>query len=299
MGKNMKFAFYGQIATALGCYGGTLPEGFEQPSDKITPGLECGGASANSKIVGGRAADQNTWPWLIMLAVTDSDGFTGQCGGTILSDTRILTAAHCFSSDQDQVDVYVGNYKQRKDNEVGEFTTTATKVTIHESYQSTTDQAFDFAILEIPSLASTKPDDCEGCYATACLPSQLPQHGRACWVGGWGTTRSGGSVSNKQKEVGVTVFSAEYCQNVTYYETGDIDFNVEFCAGTPDTNNNGFSGKGADSCQGDSGGPFICEEDNEPVLYGVVSWGIGCGAGGYAGVYANVFAELAWINGQL
>ena len=75
LNKNMKFAFYGQIASvALGCYSGTLPEGFEQSSDAITPGLECGGGtSQNAKIVGGRAADQNTWPWLVMLAVTDSE----------------------------------------------------------------------------------------------------------------------------------------------------------------------------------------------------------------------------------
>jgi len=154
-------------------------------------------------------------------------------------------------------------------------------------------------MLEIPSLALTAPEDCDNCYAKACLPSESPQHGRACWVGGWGTTRSGGFVSNKQKEVGVNVLSDEYCLNNTYYEQTDIDFDVEFCAGIPDKNGNGLTTKGSDSCQGDSGGPFVCNDNGSPVLYGVVSWGIGCGSKGYAGVYANVFSEITWINSNL
>ena len=96
-------------------------------------------------------------------------------------------------------------------------------------------------MLEVPSLASTAPEDCNNCYAEACLPSESPQHGRACWVGGWGTTRSGGFVSNKQKEVGVNVLSDEYCLNNTYYEQVDIDFDAEFCAGIPDKNGHKYT----------------------------------------------------------
>ena len=114
----------------------------------------------------------------------------------------------------------------------------------------------------------------------------------------------------------MNVFSNEYCKNTTYYEDGDIDFDVEFCAGKPDVNNNGLTGKGSDSCQGvlifyqlgqllqkyvlgDSGGPFICNDDGQPILYGVVSWGIGCANKGYPGIYANVYAQLNWINSNL
>ena len=72
---------------------------------------------SDAKIVGGRRADDNTWPWLVLLHATHSEyvffykepfnnttvtllfsGLISQCGGTIISDTRILTAAHCFKS---------------------------------------------------------------------------------------------------------------------------------------------------------------------------------------------------------
>ena len=101
-------------------------------------------------------------------------GNTGQCGGTILSDTKILTAAHCFTSEDDTALIYVGNYKQSAYEE-GEFVVEATQVKIHEDYQSTTEQAYDFAMLEVPSLSGSKPENCAGCYSTACLPSKLPE----------------------------------------------------------------------------------------------------------------------------
>ena len=90
-----------------------------------------------------------------------------------------------------------------------------------------------------------------------------------------------------------------FSRNNTKYEDGDIIEDVEFCAGRPDMNGNGKTQKGADTCQGDSGGPLVCDDNGRPVLYGVVSWGIGCAWTGYPGIYAKVASELTWINQQL
>jgi len=48
---------------------------------------------------------------------------------------------------------------------------------------------------------------------------------------------------------------------------------------------------GKDACQGDSGGPLICAIDDEPVLVGVTSWGLGCADGDAPGVWAEVAAS--------
>ena len=64
------------------------------------------------------------------------------------------------------------------------------------------------------------------------------------------------------------------------------------CAGLPEG--------GKDSCQGDSGGPFVCKnDDDKPVLTGVVSFGIGCALADYPGVYARVTAVLDWVKANL
>ena len=66
----------------------------------------------------------------------------------------------------------------------------------------------------------------------------------------------------------------------------------EICAGKYDG--------GKDSCQGDSGGPLICLDDNnQPVLTGVVSWGYGCAWAGLPGIYAELSQYIDWIKERI
>ena len=90
--------------------------------------------------------------------------------------------------------------------------------------------------------------------------------------------------------------SDEYCLTHSHHKPSQLNFNVEFCAGKPDRNGNKLTDKGVDACQGDSGGPLICIENKQPVIYGVVSWGVGCGREGLPGLYSKISSQLEWIQ---
>jgi len=95
--------------------------------------------------------------------------------------------------------------------------------------------------------------------------------GETVRVSGWGTTSSGGSVSNILLYADLGYVSKSEC-NIAYH--GVID-DFEMCA----------SESGKDSCQGDSGGPLVISEfsNGKPLLVGVVSWGYGCALSQYPG----------------
>lgn len=53
--------------------------------------------AAESRIIGGQLARQNAWPWFALLMVQrrKSGRFLAECGATLISDSHVLTAAHC------------------------------------------------------------------------------------------------------------------------------------------------------------------------------------------------------------
>ena len=127
----------------------------------------------------------------------------------------------------------------------------------------------------------------------ACLPEPNAHaaHGSVCYTAGWGYTSEGGQSTRFLHSINATVYSYDECVNSpdTNFNPIDIVEEVEFCAGWTDGTK--------DACIGDSGGPLICVNDeNEPVLYGITSWGIGCASDGFPGVYAKISAIIEWIN---
>ena len=134
-----------------------LPPGFEVGSDVIPSGLTCSASSGNSRIVGGGFSQKGSWPWLVSLM--DEEGHF--CGGTILSNTRILTAAHCLLDDGEVIgdfSVSVGNWNLNDNEETGEFKVPAKNVKIHPKYDDDKtgygSPGYDFAIIEIPDLST-------------------------------------------------------------------------------------------------------------------------------------------------
>nr|XP_006813580.1 PREDICTED: neurotrypsin-like [Saccoglossus kowalevskii] len=236
------------------------------------------------RIVGGEQAEPGEWPWQVALQLKGSGHY---CGATVINEHYIISAAHCFERyGKDSFTVVVGDH----DNEMPEGKEQEYDIqclTSHENYNSeTTDN--DIALIKV------EPKNGRGMIFTdyvmsACLPVTDIQFlaGHECWTSGWGST--GSDYPAKLREALTPLISTTECNRPTGY-AGKVTNNM-LCAG--------YMRGGTDSCQGDSGGPLVCERDGVWTLWGVTSWGYGCGSANYPGVYTKVANYVAWINDHM
>lgn len=278
----------------------------------------------NQRIVGGVNAVANTWPWIVRLLFQTADMVAASstsyyaCGGSIIDENWILTAAHCCTSDSTgsvvnmkKVIMKFGEH-QKTVAENGEFEAIIDDLTnymhVHPDYTSTTDGSsanYDVCLINIPNGLNGMGDGlfqvaADAGYASSvarvCMPSAPAEHGDACWVAGWGTTSFGGESADILQSVGVNIMSNDYCIANSISSMSTALQTDEVCAGAPDANGNNLVDGGIDSCQGDSGGPLICDINGAATLTGIVSWGYDCAAEGKPGVYGRVYDYLSWIE---
>jgi trypsin len=220
---------------------------------------------AESRIVGGTFAQPGAYPFFVQ-----GDG----CGGSLIADDIVLTAAHCDGAFDGQV--YVGPDQQYSTAGGAEKIAVQAQLA-HPSYSSRT-EAYDFMLLKLARPVSNqnlKPVALNALFSNP-APSDV------LTVIGFGATSEGGYGSNQLKQVNVDAIAFSTCNQK--YGGGIVDA-IMLCAGV--------TGGGKDSCQGDSGGPIV-NADGEQV--GVVSWGIGCAQAQYPGVYSRVSGALDWIE---
>merc|ERR1711934_878441 len=245
------------------------------PVVTAAPGTcQCGvkGGAANGRIVGGQETEQHEYPWQVGLV--SRNGRTPWCGGTLISSTHVLTAAHCTVDEKPKwIRVLLGehNIADSDFNRVD-----VAEIINHPDYNSGTIDN-DYAILRLKN-----PVNFTNEVSPACLPADLSvtYAGVLATVTGWGTLSSGGNRPTAMHEVDVTVTTNAECSNAYDSITANM-----ICA----------ADSGKDSCQGDSGGPLITSENSRQALIGVVSWGRGCAFDGFPGVYARVTEKMDWI----
>ncbi|XP_075711718.1 ovochymase-1 [Rhinoderma darwinii] len=249
----------------------------------INPGV-CGVAPLSpqwllNRIVGGEESCPNCWPWQVAIMYQE----TFQCGGVILSPEWVLTAAHCLTSpDPSRYGLLAGIHDRLLNESTGQVRVVHT-IVAHELYSPATSD-YDIALIrlaeELTFNAFVRP---------VCLPMKEEplEPTSMCVVTGWGSIGEDGQRSNRLQQLQVPILNNNIC-NSSYYP-GVISERM-FCAGFPDTG-------GKDTCQGDSGGPLVCPSFNKSyVLYGIVSWGVGCARSKKPGVYTRVRSFLSWIE---
>ena len=236
------------------------------------------------RIVGGDKADIRQHPWQVALDIERG----GLCGGSIIADHWVLTAAHCFDV---PTGAGIGRVKAKEVRaKAGEtnYKTGGTwmdieRLVVHPSYHPET-RTFehDIALIKLKSKINGRVIPLAPASMT--VPVKQPLE-----VTGWGQTTEEGDVSRVLQKASVPLADTTVCNTKDSYN-GSIKPGM-MCAGRAEG--------GIDACKGDSGGPLVWRTQDGPVLVGVVSHGIGCARELKYGVYTRVSAYRDWIDQEL
>jgi len=237
-----------------------------------------------SRIIGGKDAVKNSWPFIVAL-LNRGHQF---CGGSLLDSTHILTAAHCVahmdSWDVARLEVALGMHTLRPLDPAA-LRRKVRRVTRHKGFDSRT-LYNDIALLTLDSPVTFSSTMSPVCLPNVATSDKYAQQEAA--VIGWGAIKEGGSQPSVLQQVTVRVQTNDECKKNYGGDAPGGIVDHFLCAANP----------GRDSCSGDSGGPLIVQ--NGPgaqwVQAGIVSWGIGCGLAPYPGVYTRVTSFMQWIN---
>ncbi|CAF0834529.1 unnamed protein product [Brachionus calyciflorus] len=255
--------------------------------------------SVRNYIFGGKSSLIEQWPWQLHLKITNKhvknfeDYDHANCGGTILDDSWIVTAAHCFS-DHHEPNIFIlnghnttlnDNYKLIKYDEIIK----------HPNYREYTGN-HEFSTNDIALVKISNSYRFLKSLPRPCLPKQnsiIPANS-ICYITGFGASdRFDTQPVKRLKEGKVAIKYDKICiksLSLPYYDNDTM-----ICAGRA-------KGSKANSCQGDSGGPLVCEgsfgdsKQERWYLFGITSFGALDCTSFSSSVYTKVSSYVDWIN---
>ncbi|CAG4984065.1 unnamed protein product [Colias eurytheme] len=236
-----------------------------------------------SRIIGGSQSSLAAHPHLGGLVITLTSGGTSVCGSSLLSNTRAVTAAHCWFDGRSQARQFVvvlGSLSLFS----GGTRITTTNVQMHQNWNWNTANN-DVAVIVINRVGFNNN-----------IQAINLASGSSDYVGTWATAVGYGRTSDSQsgvpsntsrRQVNLRVITNAECRNV--YGSASV------VASTICTSGAG----GVGTCGGDSGGPLSIGSGSGRTLIGITSFGsVRCQAG-HPSAFARVTSFNSWIRARL
>ncbi|CAI9554819.1 unnamed protein product [Staurois parvus] len=235
----------------------------------------------SGRIVGGRDCKLGECPWQALLISDENEPF---CGGTILSNQFILTAAHCMNQTK-FFKVVVGEVNTVK-NDGTESTHKVEKIIVHPKFVRAT-YDFDIAVVKLKEAINYTDNVIPACLPDPDFADEVLMNERQAMVSGFGRLFERGVQATKLQMLNVPYVDRQTCKESSKFK---ITENM-FCAG--------YDKEVKDACQGDSGGPHVTPYKDTYFVTGIVSWGEGCAQQGKYGVYTKVSRLHKWLKGVM
>ncbi|KAL4000119.1 proteasome assembly chaperone 3 [Sarotherodon galilaeus] len=228
--------------------------------------LSFSSASHGSDIIDGEKAPENSM--LYMASVQDNKG-EHVCGGFLITEDFVVSAAHC--DDSSLTYVVLGNHNLKNGNHQK---IKIEKKIIHKNYQHV-GLGNDIMLIKKVQLG-------HGVRVIQIPPAEINlKENQVCQVAGWGKTKTEGELVDELMVANVSVITSKNCEDQWMFLPANV-----ICAGGYETTK-GF-------CQGDSGGPLVCHG----FAVGIVSFNYynNCKYPNKPNVYTDISKYRQWID---
>ncbi|XP_055609360.1 CLIP domain-containing serine protease B4-like [Uranotaenia lowii] len=283
------------------CAGASRPAEPSEPTNVLPRPFDCG-RDLSDRIFGGQPTAVDEFPWTALLHYRKPQNRYGHhCGGTLINNRYVLTAAHCIKAvpaTWKVIGVRLGEYNLTNDAQDCYKDVCSDppvdfgvdKIIIHEQYDpKSAAQWNDIALIRLDRNVETSDF-----ISPICLPLEdriksLNQVGTKQWAAGWGRTENN-EPSDVKLKVQLEVSDWDRCSNL-YKRARAVLRKTQLCAGGK---------KDEDTCSGDSGGPLMRQIGATYYQFGIVSFGPKkCGTPDAPGVYTDVSQFVDWIESKL
>ncbi|CAH0625224.1 unnamed protein product [Chrysodeixis includens] len=243
----------------------------------------------DSRIIGGIESAPGSHPHMVAFTI----GFwlrTLLCGGSLLSQRTVLTAAHCLDGQiaggslASSLRVIVGTNRWNRDGEIYRIARNVT----HPHYEIRPIKN------DVALLITAEDVVLSARVQTLPLTFDFIGEGVAARVAGWGRTRLNGGASAVLRELQTVTIDGDSC--VVRADQAALDLNMRPPPVDPQIEVCTLHSAGVGNCHGDSGSPITRLSDG--AQFGVVSWAFPC-ARGAPDVYVRLSAYRAWLEASI